>query len=348
MKHTNNMLATVTSCLIALILSGCATNWIHPKIPDKKTSARQLTIDDGYCTMVSVGAAPMPPISQSNGSTTSYVTGSGSTYNTTTGQRTTGTYTGQVTSIPSGGFGGGFASGFASGASTGAAIAAAIAQGKIYNACMSNKGWVDADTLPTAKQSTVGTSLPQPPSPLAYSDPKEEWQGSIDEFLSFYPSYKSKNYHALLDKRVRSVANNKELARGPLYLLTAHEELTQEGIAPKSEESDLSGLRAIYVASVKGDSRQQSALALAYLQRKDDRMTYNPKRAAFWSRESALQGNPTGQLGYGITLFRLGDKINGYRWVEFAGKNGAKTDNILSGFRAEMNEGELLTVQRQN
>lgn len=288
----------------------------------------------------------MPPVIPSNGPTTSYVTGTGSTYNTTTGQRTTGTHTGQVTNFPSGGFGGGFSSGFASGASAGSALAAAFAQEKIYNGCMANKGWVDGDKFPVTQSHKISAQLPQPPAPSAYKDSKEAWQADIDEFLSFYPGYKAKASYALLDKRVKSIANNKDLPKGSQYLIAAQEQLSQEGLVPKSDDKDPGGLRASYIAAVKDNANQQSALALAYLQKKDERTPFNPKRAEYWSRESALQGNPKGQLGYGIILFQLDDKVNGYRWVEFARSKGADIGDNLSRFRANMNEGQLLAVQR--
>lgn len=348
MGHLTKKLRTALMAgLIGTLVGGCATNWVHPRIPDTAASARQLTIDDGYCTMVSVGAAPMPPVISSNGPTTSWVTGTGSTYNSTTGQRTTGTYTGQVTTMPSGGFGSGFSSGFASGASAGAAIRAAIEQDKIHKACMTNKGWVDGDTLPPSQTPKVETQLPQPPSPLAYSSPEAQWKADIDEFYNFFPEYKAKNQQSLLDKRVKAIAKNKDMTTGSLYLLTAQEQLSQEKLVATPDIKDSGNLRATYIASVKGDARQQSALALAYVQRKDERTPFNPKRAEYWSRESALQGNPVGQMGYGIVLFQLGDKVNGYRWVEFAASKGADTGNNLNRFRANMNEGELLAIQRQ-
>jgi hypothetical protein len=337
---------TIFACCIGALLVGCATNWVHPRIPDQAASARQLTIDDGYCTMVSIGAAPMPPVIQSNAPTTSYVTGTGSTYNSTTGQRTTSTYTGQATNVQSGGFGGGFSSGFASGASAGAAIRAAMEQERIHDACMVNKGWVDGDKFPVTQAPKTRALLTQPPSPLAYSDSNAQWKADVDEFLNFYPGYKAKASYTLLDKRVKSIANSKDMPRGSQYLLTAQEQLSQEGLAPKADDKDPGGLRGTYIAAVKGDASQQSALALAYVQRKDERTLFNPKRAEYWSRESALQGNPVGQMGYGIILFQLGDKVTGYRWVEFAASKGADIGDNLNRFRANMNEGQLIAIQR--
>jgi TPR repeat protein len=149
-----------------------------------------------------------------------------------------------------------------------------------------------------------------------------------------------------LDKRVKSIANSKDMPRGSQYLITAQEQLSQEGLVPKADDKDPGGLRETYIAATKGDAKQQSALALAYVQRKDERTPFNPKRAEYWSRESALQGNPVGQMGYGIILYQLDDKVNGYRWVEFAASNGADIGNNLNRFRMKMNEAQLLAVQR--
>lgn len=125
-------------------LSGCATSsWHHSAITDKEASERQFIIDNGYCTQVAQGAAPMPQIPSSPTSTTSNFNMQGSTYDASTGQRTYGNYSGQVMTSPSGGLAGGFASGFSSGARLGLAMRARQAQDQIHKGCMYRLGWTE-------------------------------------------------------------------------------------------------------------------------------------------------------------------------------------------------------------
>lgn len=70
------------------------------------------------------------------------------------------------------------------------------------------------------------------------------------------------------------------------------------------------------------------------------------KRALFWSHRSAMAGNKTAQLGYGMLLFGgLGtepDRVAGHRWVAAVAATGdVHGKEMLQMMEAKMSEGEL-------
>jgi hypothetical protein len=303
-----------------------------------------------------MGAAPIPDIPASNSPQTTNITLRASTYNTTTGARSSGTYNGQATSMPSGGFAGGFASGMASGASIGAAIAARTAQDNIHKSCMYSKGWTDASldgaSIAGNKMSEHALSAPsvrQPATPAEiYVSVQAEWEADTAEFMGFFPAYQGGDYFDRFNQKVRAIAAAKAMT-GPQYLLAALKQLTDEGRSAPAPSTDDGGYRAMYISSVEGDIRAQSSLGLAYVQGKDSRVPINFTRSAHWSRKAALAGNPVGQLGYGILLFQgdgiQPDRINGYLWMRKAAKGGLDVSSTLTRFEKAMSAAELQTVK---
>lgn len=347
---------SIAFAILGLTACASAPNWQHTRITDKTTAARQLVIDDGNCTLISTGAAPIPEIPASNSPQTTNITLRGSTYNTTTGARSNSTYTGQATTAPSGGFAGGFASGMQSGAALGAAIAARNAQDNIHKSCMYSKGWTDAvpegpsDTgfKKTAQVASAKSARsPAAPAPI-YVSAQTEWEADTTEFMAFFPAYRGGDYFDRLNQKVKALAVAKEMT-GPQYLLAALKQLNDEGRDAPLPTADEGGYRTMYIQSVDGDVRAQSSLGLAYVQGKDPRTPIDPTRSAHWSRKSALAGNPVGQLGYGILLFRgdgiQPDRINGYLWMKKAAQGGLDVSSTLNQFEAEMSTAELQAVK---
>lgn len=100
--------------------------------------AQQRTIDEGYCTQVAHGSAPMPDVRVYSPAQHSYnISGTISSYGS--GGFQSSSYTGYVT--PSAGAS--FTTGFAQGAALGASIRARRAQDKIMKGCMLKLGWTD-------------------------------------------------------------------------------------------------------------------------------------------------------------------------------------------------------------
>lgn len=337
---------------LAVILTGCATppSWKHSNITDVVSMKRQLTIDDGNCTLIAMGAAPMPEIQQADGPKTTNFRATGSSFNPSTGTRTYGTYSGQATTLPSGGFAGGVASGMASGASLGTALAARAAQDKIYNSCMYSKGWFDANAQqgtdkPVKELQSVPAKAERASLPLApeiYPSPKIEWEEDVKEFFQLYPTYsKSENYQ-LLDTRVRLIANRETLP-GPQYLVRSMNELSFEG--KTSGPAPSTSATALYLKAVSGDPLAQAGLGLAYAQGNEPPIPINPTRSSYWSRKAALQGNPAGQIGYGLMLFNgfagETDRVRGYLWIKKAESQGANVSEILKSFRGKMTPAEI-------
>lgn len=342
---------TIYAAALACLLSGCASapNWQRPDTQDKETRSQRLTVDDNYCTLVSYGAAQMPPITVTPTTpTVSNVTMRGTTYDSSTGARTYGTYTGQVTTAPSGGFAGGFASGLGNGAALGAAIAAQRQQDALYKACMNNKGWVDANEKnvspvpPPKEQSSPSLNAPTP-----YPNAEVGWESDTAEFMRFFPEFQSGHNFETLNAQVKNIAKLKTLD-GPQYLIEALESIKPEAI--KIAAQDTEDVMELYLKAVKGNARAQAGLGLAYVQEKDPRTPLDPRRSAYWSRKSALAGNSVGQLGYGILLFSGSptgqpDRVLGYRWVQKAGMAGLKVEGTLQGFRQSMSGIELQQVR---
>lgn len=328
-----------------LALAGCGSTWHHTTITHKADAARQLVIDDGYCTQVAAGTAPMPDVALPPPPTTTNITMTGSTYNTTTGQRTYGTYTGQATTTPAGGFAGGLASGMAQGVALGALIRARQDQERIHKSCMFAKGWSDEPTNTVTTSTVQGgaqvtkTVEPKTSAPGIYASAKDEWMADIGELMVFYPAYKSGALHDWLDGKVRSLAGEMRQATGPQILLAAHAALVKAGQgAPEPNDEDLKSALLFYRGAVAGKPMDQAALGSMY---KIGSLStqVSPTRSAFWLQKAALSGNSVGQMGYGILVyFGNGvkqDRIEGYRWVQKAAATDADAKKVLKDFEGE-------------
>ena len=345
----------ISAGLVVLALTGCAaTNWQHTTIIDKAAAEKQLAIYDGYCTLVADGSVPMPQIMAPATPRASNVTLTGSTYNTTTGQRTYGTYTGQVTTVPTGGFAGGFASGMASGASIGAAIRARLDQERIHKACMIARGWTDAPVSTTA-----ASTSPVPTKVVAasrttnatkiYPTQQEEWAADTDEFMQFYPAYRSGSLHEWLDGKARTIAKEQPTWPGSQILLTAHNSLAAAGqAAPEPKAEDVKAMLLFFKGAAEGKPMDQAALGTMYMKGSSS-IPANLKRSAFWSQKSALAGNSIGQTGYGLLMFFGSgvpqDHVEGYRWVRRAAVIDADARKLLKDLEGQMTPDELQAVQ---
>jgi hypothetical protein len=328
--------------LIAIVLVGCAgPNWQHTRITDKTTAARQLVIDDGYCTQVSVGAVSVPMVPPPAVSTISNVNLQGATFNPQTGTTNHSSYTGQVTSVPAGGFGGGFASGMANGLNMGAAIAATQAQERIHKSCMFAQGWTDAPPVATVPSPAVRVEI--------YPTASAAWLADVEEFLLIYPAYNSIEAHPRLDAKVRTIAVASPHLSGPQILLAARKALQAEGVGTMEQTSDSYDLiRTQYRGSVAGTRLDQAGLGLTYAKGNGTQFPSNPTRAAFWAQESAMSGNYAGQIGFGILRFDgTGvpvNRIEGYQWIQRAAALNASAESILRDFEKKMTADELRAV----
>lgn len=343
----------IISILVAFLISGCASspNWRNDRISDKAAASRQLVIDDGSCTLVASGGAPMPQFIPVEGPKTSEVTIRGTTYNTTSGSTTNSLYRGQVSASPSGGFAGGLAGGMASGANLGAAIAARKAQDRIYKACMYAKGWVDAPVK--AAELTAAPEILQTVKRAAepsanfsiYKTQDEEWLADLDEFLRFNPDYKKPALYNALRLQMIEVGKDAPKLNMPQRLLAANEKISGQKLAGQGKADSV---LATYLGAVNGVPRDQAGLGIFYAQGKDARTPVNTERSAYWSYKSALAGNAVGQMGLGIMIFSGGiqqDKVNGYLWVKKAGDAGLNVVNTLRGFEEEMSADQLEAVR---
>lgn len=323
--------------------------------------ARQLVIDDGYCTRVANGSAPMPQIVAAPASTTTTFNARGTTYNTTTGETTRGTYTGQATTAPSGGFGGGFASGMASGAGLGAAINARKAQDRIHKSCMYAKGWHDAPagTAADIAIAPVVASAAAIPKPSAAAQPtkfvevydtaEEQWQADVEEFYFFYPAYRAGMRHQWIDGKVRVIAKESPQLTGPLILIAAHASLKSASqAAPEPASKAIARLLTFYHSASAGDAMDQVTFGTAYLQGEDG-LPVSQKRSAYWFQQSAATGNSIGQQVYGLMLFRgegvAKDRVEGYRFIAKAALIDPDARKLLSDLRPKLTPAELRQVQ---
>lgn len=132
---------SVLAITAVLLLTGCATRYMHTSITDPGQQARQLDIDTGECTMVSSGAVPRPqprsapiPIPTTARSSTSQVEGSFSD-----GTRYTGTVrTTQQTDYAAQGL----AIGQSIGGGGGGVIQYQRDRDAIFHGCMVSRGWM--------------------------------------------------------------------------------------------------------------------------------------------------------------------------------------------------------------
>ncbi|MEQ1657461.1 MAG: hypothetical protein ABL896_01670 [Hylemonella sp.] len=117
---------------LALLLTGCATQYVHTTITDSKQAARQLDIDTGRCTAVASQSVPVPqPVAGINpallGGQTTRMQGRFSDGTT---------YTGTMTTEPNYA-----AQGYAIGANMGPGLRAQREKDAIFHGCMVSLGW---------------------------------------------------------------------------------------------------------------------------------------------------------------------------------------------------------------
>ncbi len=337
---------------VACVAVGCQTSpsWNHPSIQDPGLRASRLSKDDTECTLFAEQYSAGIPVTVPNTSQSLPQSFSGTvrSFNSQTGATTFSTYSGQ-SGGPSGGFAGGFASGLGSGAALGQAIRAARIQDLAYKHCMTSRGWVDSkdkSLSPASKEIVQDKTTIESPEP--YPDAQATWKADCEEFWRFFPEYRSGPKYEALNERVKALAKAKSL-EGPQYLVEALELIDPEKLKLSIRDSE--DALELYLKAVRGNARAQAGLGLAYVQKQDSRTPLDPARSAYWSRKSALAGNPIGQMGYGILLFSGGatgspNRVAGYRWVQKAGETGANVQSTLLGFEEGMTKAELGQVKR--
>ncbi len=334
---------------VAIVLSGCQTppSWQHQNLTDPAMIGNRLAKDDGECELISLQSSGSP-VQVVAPSSPQAISGTARTYNSQTGATTTSTYTGQVGG-PSGGFAGGFASGLSSGAALGEAIRIGRIQDLAYRQCMTSRGWFDANLKTVsdlkAKPQAIAETLN---APDLYANAEAAWKADTEEFMRFFPAYKSGAKYETFNARIKSIATVKNLPEGTQYLVEALESLQAEELVGLNLDSE--DVIPLYLRAVKGNARAQAGLGLAYVQKQNPLTPYDPLRAAFWSRKAALAGNTVGQLGYGILLFGGStgspNRVLGYRWVQRAGIAGLNVQSTLQGFEASMTQKELQQAQQ--
>ncbi|MBV2180200.1 MAG: hypothetical protein KUL86_03075 [Castellaniella sp.] len=343
-------------------ISGCATNWQHSSITDAGLADRQLKLDDAYCLQVAYGIAPMPPIPIAPMNTTSYVSGQIRTYDTSTGNTSSGFYSGSVTTSPANSF----ASGFSNGLALGAAVQARRVQDEIHDACMMRRGWKEvpfgashaasAKPVPTAapmvtsttQGASTGGNTPARSSDAIYPNAQDAWLAEVNEFMVIYPRYKeSPPLWGRLDAAVRKIAEEQPLASGPQILLAAHDSLNSKGEGvPEPAKGDPTWLIAtIYRQAVNGSVADQNALGIGFMSGKNP-FPRDYQRSRYWFQKSASTGDPTGQVGYGTLIFEgkggAADRSRGYWWVEKAAATGDKSATaMLAVMKTKMSAAEL-------
>ncbi|WGG52181.1 hypothetical protein [Rugamonas sp. DEMB1] len=338
----------------ALTLAGCATTWQNPGIADAVAAKRQLTIDDGYCTLIAKGGSPSAPPIFVPSPTTSNVNMTGTAFNSATGTTTTSNYRGTVTTAPAGGFSGGFASGMANGAAIGAAIAAGQAEDKIHKACMYSRGWTDqplAAVVPIMQTSLKASNLaPKAPASIQiYATSQQEWEADTREFLSMYPLYAGAPYFESLSAQVKRIAVTSPQLSGPEILQAARAVLYATRQGPEEPENYSQGLaRQMYPGAVAGASLDQVGLGLLY-HGGGEGVIADPKRAAYWVQKAAARGNPMAAATYGAMVFDgIGvptDHIDGYRWVQKAAATDISARDLLAKMTSSMTADELRTAR---
>ncbi|WP_127811877.1 hypothetical protein [Bordetella bronchiseptica] len=157
--------------LVTGTLVGCGTTWHNANISDPSILARQLAIDEGYCTRVAAGAAPMPETRLDTSSQQSYAVSGKTTTLGPNGPQTS-FHSGTIT--PTNNFGSGFSSGLSQGAALGAAIRARRERDAVIKGCMFNLGWSDTaipvSARATSQPTTPSTRPPAAPATLSRGD----------------------------------------------------------------------------------------------------------------------------------------------------------------------------------
>lgn len=342
------------SVVLVSLLAGCATapNWQRTDIKDKAVLGRQLTADHGQCTLVSVGAAPMPTIPSTTPQAQN-INVQGRTYNSSTGTWSNSTYTGQITSGPSGGFGGGMASGFNSGLALGATIRAQQQQDAIYVACMNAKGWTDipagTDSARIPAVNPVTPSVAKNSEVQGASDSANiAWRRDVEEFLWLFPGYTEGNRYQQLDSMVRRVANEHPQLSEKIILLRARKALQKEGVEVSAPNTPTHRLAAMsYENAAQGDTKAQLAMAAVHSDKSGEGL--GPERATYWANEAARRGDPLGQTLMGLKLFHgegiEQNKVAGYRLVKQAAAVDSDARDLLPKLEAAMSEAELAAAR---
>lgn len=207
--------------LVVGTLAGCAnTHWYNPNYSAEEAAlmAQQRTIDEGYCTQVAHGSAPMPDVRVYSPAQHSYnISGTISSYGS--GGFQSSSYTGYVTPSASASF----TTGFAQGAALGASIRARRAQDKIMKGCMFQLGWSDK---PEARHAA-------PPNP----PPSSTKEFSVQVGSDFFGS--RENTHISCDEWSNDIA---------AVINSGH----AHGVSLKTQQQ----LAADYLKEINGSGRQ--------------------------------------------------------------------------------------------
>lgn len=340
--------------LSSLALAGCAAgpNWQRTDIQDKVSVSRQLAIDDGQCTLVSVGAAPMPRPLSTNPQAQNF-TVQGSTYNPSAGTWSHSTYTGQITNGSRGGFADGVATGFNAGMTLGATIKAQQQQDAIYAACMNAKGWVDVPAATKMSdvpvlQRTVASSEQKSEEAITNNSAMIAWQRDVEEFLWLFPAYRETEHYKRLDATVRKIAKDDPSLDGKQVLLMAREVLKIEGLEVSTPGTPSHRLAALsYQQAVKGDAKAQLAMSAAHSGNSGEGL--GVERAMYWANEAARRGDPVGEILMGLHLFHGNgieqNKVAGYKLVKKAANVNSDARALLPKLEAAMSASELVEAR---
>lgn len=156
--------------LSLLFIAGCASStYYNPYIDSDPQRKTQFSIDDGYCTSVSVGAVPMPEVRHYDSGARTY------TFNANLYQpgAPTSNISGYGTVSPSPADA--FSSGFANGAAIGGAIRASMDRDTVYNGCMTSLGWTTskdvADAIYSERSNARQSAISSSANPSQSGDP---------------------------------------------------------------------------------------------------------------------------------------------------------------------------------
>lgn len=333
------MVIRTTAVICGLLtLAGCATKWQHTAMTDPVASQRQLTIDDGYCTMVSAGSMSMPQVvipPPLPAPTTSNIAMTGTAVNPATGGTITTNYRGTVTTAPAPNFGASFANSFAVGANLGATYAAADVQQKIHTACMYAKGWTDTPGQAAMQKTALLARPGVAPKPVSstqiYADAQGEWAADTSEFLNIFPAFRAQPHFDQLNEHVKRIAKASPQLSGPQILLAARDAVVRAGQAPIDGQAHTVA-QLTYFGAVAAKSLDQAGMGVFYT-KGDGTIAADAKRAAYWAQKSAAAGHPMGRIGYGVLMFSgwgvPQDHVDAYRWVQSIAATDANAKEIL-------------------
>ncbi|MEQ8260491.1 MAG: hypothetical protein RH947_09345 [Alcanivorax sp.] len=349
-----NIHRSIGIAVVVSVATGCATSWHHPAIGDPNMEEKQLAIDEGYCLQAAHGSVPMPQVTYNDpGSPSTQFQLSGRNYNTQTGQTTYSNYSGTTTGAtsPGAGLATGMAAGMANGMNMGAAIAAKKARKKAFEGCMYAKGWSDEPSRNDTSTRSDGTSvMPATDFSLTklkiYSSSESQWRAETEEFLMLFPAYRDSQpaYEALNREVIQTAEQSPPEATGPEILLEAHDSLVRRGISKAPQSDDRTFIIQAYRDAIAGSAVDQNALSTSYVKG----LNFFPKdyrRALFWARKAALQGDKMALSGCGLMLFFgkgiEADRVNGYKLIAASEGGGAGTSELLQDLKQSMTPQEL-------